>query len=278
MTKYVGRRELLEWINLFAHVEKIEEMGNGKAAALVLHSLDPVFPLEKLTQSNFRNLALIQEYFMKNHIKVNFPIEKLAQCRLQDNLEFAQWLYSYYASNSRPEEGQKVLGHQKADEEVFRCLKDQKIFPEKKFPRFHAYSASLENARWDLKKEDKENFALKPEMNNIRNQKNMFEIGKSEIPEEERLETGTKGPFYVSERDFGAARCSRTSGLEGDTGSSLQLFRPRGPGQKFVEKIRALEDERNFYYRRLRTIEKYAQESDEVCRKRLLEILYGQEQ
>ncbi|WUR04641.1 microtubule-associated protein RP/EB family member/BIM1-like [Vairimorpha necatrix] len=100
-----SRRELVEWLrDLGININKIEEIGQGTAICKLLNLIHPnvSFNYVKNPSSNYeylKNLKVAQSFFAENKIDVRFPIEKLVQCKLQDNIEFAQWLYKYFIKN-----------------------------------------------------------------------------------------------------------------------------------------------------------------------------------
>ncbi|EEQ82749.1 hypothetical protein NCER_100495 [Vairimorpha ceranae BRL01] len=100
-----SRKELIRWLkSLNIHINCIEEFGQGTA---ICHLLTIIHPNKSFnfikepstTYEYLRNLKTAQGFFQENNIEVRFPIEKLVQCKLQDNLEFAQWMYKYYIKN-----------------------------------------------------------------------------------------------------------------------------------------------------------------------------------
>ncbi|ADM10956.1 microtubule-binding protein BIM1 [Encephalitozoon intestinalis ATCC 50506] len=109
-----SRRELIEWIrSLGIEISAIEELGRGVVICRILSIIHKDFP------SNFvrnpigehdylRNMKICQEFFGLRNIKLYFPIDRLVKCKMQDNLEVAQWLAKYYFKNMgerHPREG-----------------------------------------------------------------------------------------------------------------------------------------------------------------------------
>ncbi|WUR03683.1 microtubule integrity protein [Vairimorpha necatrix] len=86
-----SRLELVEWLrDLGININKIEEIGQGTAICKLLNLFHP-----NVTFNYVKNPSSNYEY-LKN---LKIPIEKLVQCKLQDNIEFAQWLYKYFIKN-----------------------------------------------------------------------------------------------------------------------------------------------------------------------------------
>lgn len=97
-----SRRDLLEWMkSLNIEINKIEELGQGTAMCHLLSMIHPntsfVYLKNPTTKYDYlKNLKVVQNFFFVNNIELRFPIGKLVECKLQDNLEMAQWLYKYY--------------------------------------------------------------------------------------------------------------------------------------------------------------------------------------
>jgi len=105
---FVGRKEVLRWLNdlLQTNFKKVEETANGAAACQVL---DMMFkgkvPMRKVNWSArndyefVKNYKVIQSVFNKQKIQKHVEVEKLVRGKYQDNLEWMQWLKSFYESN-----------------------------------------------------------------------------------------------------------------------------------------------------------------------------------
>ncbi|EQB62319.1 eb1 protein [Vairimorpha apis BRL 01] len=104
MTK-TSRKQLISWFNsLKIPITKIEDLGTGAPICNLLNIIHPTYRLV-YTQSPsskyeyLKNLKVAQGFFFETGVKLKFDIEKLVECKLQDNLEVAQWLYKYYVRN-----------------------------------------------------------------------------------------------------------------------------------------------------------------------------------
>ncbi|KAJ8521690.1 hypothetical protein ONZ45_g1641 [Pleurotus djamor] len=89
-----SRTDLLAWLNdlLQMNYTKVEQCGSGAAYCQIIDSIYGDLPL---TRVKF-NAKHEYEYL------VNFkpiPVEKLVKCKMQDNLEFLQWLRRYWDAN-----------------------------------------------------------------------------------------------------------------------------------------------------------------------------------
>ncbi|KAH9412196.1 hypothetical protein HK407_01g00890 [Ordospora pajunii] len=103
-----SRQELVTWMrSLGIDVCGIEDLGKGAAICQVLSILYEDFPHGFITKPReeheyLRNMKICQEFFGMKSIKLYFPVDKLVKCKMQDNLEVAQWLCKHYL---------KVMGH-----------------------------------------------------------------------------------------------------------------------------------------------------------------------
>ena len=102
-TYFVSKSELLQWIFEKTNLEitKIENFSSAIHCSLILSKIDPKFPLNKIkleacTYYEFEaNWLVVQAYFRSKKINKSIPIAKLIKSRPLDNLEFAQWFYSF---------------------------------------------------------------------------------------------------------------------------------------------------------------------------------------
>jgi len=105
---FVGRTELLSWLNNFLCIDytKIEQVCSG---AVYIQCMDALFPGKvPLHKANFRasneyeyvqNFKILQGVFTAVGIDKNVPVERLIKGKYQDNLEFLQWFKRYFDLN-----------------------------------------------------------------------------------------------------------------------------------------------------------------------------------
>lgn len=109
---FVGRREILSWLNDFLGFSytKIEECASGAAWCQIFHAMFP--ETVNLGRVNFaakhehefvNNWKILQGAFSKANLNKHIEMEKLIKARPLDNLEFAQW-FKAYASLHLPED------------------------------------------------------------------------------------------------------------------------------------------------------------------------------
>lgn len=101
MAAALSRTFLLQWFNqLDIAIQRIEDLGKGSAICTLLKRLDESFPKFKEDPQNeldyMHNLKIVQVYMEKKGIRLFFPIERMCKCKMQDNLEVAQWFYKYW--------------------------------------------------------------------------------------------------------------------------------------------------------------------------------------
>ncbi|PWN39549.1 hypothetical protein IE81DRAFT_326430 [Ceraceosorus guamensis] len=99
-----SRTELIQWLNELLQIgyTKVEQCGTGAAYTQVIDSIYRNVPLHKLNfaakaeYEYVNNYKVMQEAFKKNRIDKPIPVERLIKCKMQDNLEFLQWLKKYW--------------------------------------------------------------------------------------------------------------------------------------------------------------------------------------
>ncbi|KAG9076338.1 hypothetical protein FRC06_009559 [Ceratobasidium sp. 370] len=101
-----SRTELLQWLNelLQLNYSKIEQCGTGGAYCQILDSIYGDVPMQKVKMNAkheyefLANYKVMQLFFKQKKIDKPIPIEKLVKCKMQDNLEFLQWMKRYWLS------------------------------------------------------------------------------------------------------------------------------------------------------------------------------------
>ena len=102
--KFVGRTELLDWLNDTLHLQysKIEDCANGAAFCQLIDMVHPsTVPLQRvnfnasLAHESMENLKILQDVFVKNGITAVVDVGSLAKGRYTAALNVLQFLYGY---------------------------------------------------------------------------------------------------------------------------------------------------------------------------------------
>ncbi|EGN97762.1 hypothetical protein SERLA73DRAFT_182503 [Serpula lacrymans var. lacrymans S7.3] len=102
-----SRTDLLAWLNelLQLNYTKIEQCGSGAAYCQILDSVYGDLPMARVKMNAkheyefIANFKVLQNAFKAKKIDKPIPIEKLVKCKMQDNLEFLQWMKRFWDSN-----------------------------------------------------------------------------------------------------------------------------------------------------------------------------------
>jgi len=108
-TENLSRRDFLDWINnsLDLHLKKIEELASG---TVYCQFMDMLFPgkftfmgkvkfVTKLETEYLHNFKIFQQACTKMGVDKNIPVERLIKARFQDNFEFVQWFKKFFDAN-----------------------------------------------------------------------------------------------------------------------------------------------------------------------------------
>ena len=105
---FVGRRELLDWINttLELNVQRIEDTCSGAVACQLMDCIQPnTVPMSKVNwgakdeYAMICNYKLLQSAFDRARVSKPVEVNRLIRGKYQDNLEFMQWIYNIYQKN-----------------------------------------------------------------------------------------------------------------------------------------------------------------------------------
>ncbi|KAI0698103.1 calponin homology domain-containing protein [Cytidiella melzeri] len=102
-----SRTELVAWVNelLQLNYTKIEQCGTGGAYCQIVDSIYGDVPMARVKMNAkheyefVANFKVLQNVFRAKKIEKPIPVEKLVKCKMQDNLEFMQWMKRFWDSN-----------------------------------------------------------------------------------------------------------------------------------------------------------------------------------
>jgi len=102
-----SRSELLAWLNELLQINytKVEQCGTGAAYCQVLDSIYMDLPMARVKMNAkheyefIANFKVMQNVFKAKRIDKPIPVEKLVKCKMQDNLEFLQWMKRFWDTN-----------------------------------------------------------------------------------------------------------------------------------------------------------------------------------
>ncbi|KAJ4482581.1 calponin homology domain-containing protein [Lentinula aciculospora] len=102
-----SRAELLAWLNdlLQINYTKIEQCGTGAAYCQIIDSIYGDLPMSRVKfgakheYEFIANFKVMQNVFKAKKIDKPIPVERLVKCKMQDNLEFLQWIRRFWEQN-----------------------------------------------------------------------------------------------------------------------------------------------------------------------------------
>jgi len=116
---FVGRKELTAWIqqNFDPSFQKVEELASGVVYCQILHSICPgAIPMNKLkagakTEVDYiHNFKLLQKGFATKKIDRHIDVGRLTKRSFQYNMEFLQFMKTYWDMHAPPAESKRALG------------------------------------------------------------------------------------------------------------------------------------------------------------------------
>lgn len=102
---FVGRKEIVDWINQTLHlnIAKVEDTASEAIASKLLDIIYPgQVPMQKVNwgaKQSFEfiaNYKILQTCFTKLHIDKFVDVDRLIMAKYMDNLEFMQWFKRFF--------------------------------------------------------------------------------------------------------------------------------------------------------------------------------------
>ncbi|KAF9352950.1 hypothetical protein BGX26_009261 [Mortierella sp. AD094] len=102
-----SRGELIAWVNdlLQLNYTKVEQLGTGAAYVQIMDSIYGDLPMSRVkfaTKHEYEylgNYKVLQTCFSTKKIDKAIPTDRLMKCKMQDNLEFLQWVKKFWDRN-----------------------------------------------------------------------------------------------------------------------------------------------------------------------------------
>jgi RP/EB family microtubule-associated protein len=102
-----SRTDLLAWLNdlLQINYTKIEQCGSGGAYCQILDSIYGDVPMARVKMNAkheyefLANYKIMQNVFKAKKIDKPILVDRLSKCKMQDNLEFLQWMKKFWDAN-----------------------------------------------------------------------------------------------------------------------------------------------------------------------------------
>lgn len=252
---FKGKKELLGWISSFLEMDipKVEILASG---AHYCQMLDALYPGSvKMNKVNFgayqevtylQNWKLVQSAFEKQNIRKVIPVQKLVRAKFQDNLEFLQWFHQFFVYSYHATEDYNPINRRK------RCK---------------GVSARLGRKNKRRRETDYQNGS------------------KSDRNKENRSPTTPSGTAVNGKRrrlESLSHANLKTNANEKLKMKVQKLMEENGSLKKELDRIsttaKAIENERNFYFKVLLKVEKLCKQSknsDNSDIRKIMEVLYS---
>ncbi|KAL5482313.1 BIM1 [Sanghuangporus weigelae] len=102
-----SRTELIAWVNelLQLNYTKVEQCGTGAAYCQIMDSIYGDVPMQRVKMNAkheyefIANYKVLQNVFKAKKIEKPILVDKLVKCKMQDNLEFLQWIKKFWDAN-----------------------------------------------------------------------------------------------------------------------------------------------------------------------------------
>jgi len=266
---FVGRQELLDWVNdlLGLNYAKVEDTANGAAFCQIIDVIHP--GTVALGRVNFdaylppdmvNNYKVLQDAFNKNGIPQYIDVVTLTKGKYMAALEMFQWIHGYYVQTGPHSDYDPV-----ARRKQFKC----------KEPSLDSKPGAPQSVKpAGMAKRLKPVGGVPPKTliteQNSKPEKNVPEpvpIQKKPAPAPAPV------PKKLPKEEAPPVRVPMQK--ETSTSVSKELIAARKQIEELQEETEQMNQERDFYYDKLRRIEEYCQENEENSTvKKILEILY----
>jgi len=244
-TENLSRRDFIDWINssLDMPLKKIEDLASGTVYCQFMDMLFPgCLPMKRvkfgttLEHEFITNYKILQNSFVKMGVDKNIPVERLIKARFQDNFEFVQWFKKFFDANYSGNDYDPVEARKQAGQKPTKqngMAGPRKVMSERKPPAAAAAKPTATKSATTATK-----------------------------PATTRAPLGARGPA--------AARSSPSAGSAKSAKNNEEMLELRRDNeqqlitiQEMQDSIKNLEQERDFYYNKLREVEIICEPFDE---------------
>lgn len=262
---FVGRAELLEWINnlLQLNYDKVEDTSNGAAFCQVIDAIHP--GTVNLGRVNYNavseadmveNYKILQDSFDKNGITQYIDVPTLCKGKYMAALELFQWIHGYYEQvGGNPDYDAVARRHQT------RCKEPNERGRINKKP---AGMAKRSNGL--------------PPNRNPKSQPPASRVKAGAIPGTAEAKATHNPPARVKKAGPAASvpsKAERNTKSESSAAESATVAKLKAKVAELQDEVTQMNQERDFYYEKLRKIEDFCQENEEnEIVKTILDILY----
>ena len=268
---FVGKNVLLAWLNDFfqAGYTKVEQMSTG---AMAVQIMDAIYPGKvainkvnfdaKTQPESVANFKVLQNVFDKEQITKYIDVTKLLNGKFQDNLEFLQWLKSYFDKNYSGQEYNAVERREQARQQY------------KKGHKFAGSSAALKPSNSGGAA------ATRPAATSVTKAPAGGAGAGGAVSRVAAKPAAAAGTGMRSASGSTVKRASPPVSARGGQGSTAEVAELTAQLRELTTAMEGLEKERGFYFGKLREIEILLQDdstqqsSTEQVKQSVLDILY----
>ncbi|KAH0786392.1 EB1 protein [Histomonas meleagridis] len=262
---FVGRAELLDWINnlLCLKYDKVEDTSNGAAFCQVIDCIHPGTVALGRVNYNARtepemveNYKILQDAFDKNGIKQYIDVNTLTKGKYMAALELFQWIHGYFEQTG-PHEEYDAVGRRKQT----RCKEPNE---RDKMPGKPAGMASNRTrvAPGNPPIRSHPTPSVPPAQG-----KPLRRVGNT---------TKASAPRKVAKEPVAKHQSNvQATNAHASDSSAKEVKALKTKVNELTEEVEQMSQERDFYYDKLRKVEDYCQDHEnEPNIKEILDILY----
>lgn len=270
---FVGREVLLDWINtlLCVNYTKVEDTSNGAAFCQVIDCLHPgTVNLGRVKFDAYQvpdivnNFKVLQDSFDKNGITQHIDVDTLTKGKYMASLELFQWMHGYFNQRN----GASIPYDAVARRKHFHVA-------EPKGSNIRGKPAGMPKRGTGARRAQIGPSGIRQKMeNNQSTDPQYVTAGYKGVQQARASENAAKNVLRQSAACRSVAAPSVAS-VSSNAAATKEINNLKKQIEELSEEVEQSNQERNFYYEKLRKIEIFCQdnEEDEMV-KRVLDILY----